>query len=408
VINLGEGVLEVLKAVAAKATAGWVGYAATAVVATGVTGGSIVGLSASGVIDITSGFGQQLTLPFTFKPAALGSLDQVYGSLTAGASAALTGAGIQLPQLAISNKIAAVSSKIVAEASADKASLQKLAETAQKLQGFKPSEETEKRDAAGTTTATPLGIATLTTATVGPTTTLTALPATTTATPTTTQTATQTASATASATPTETATLTVTATATPTGTVTETVTPTPTGSITVTPTNTFTPTSTFTPTPTNTPFVVCNGSGSLIFTMNNMIPGGPGVTANTVVCTPTGAHTFGFKVDSSPSAANLLWTDTTNGIHLAINRGGTLRDLNNPAVLPGGNSAIYSGPVQVANFDLALNVASGNSVPLVFTAWLPQGPSGSSANALTPNPGNSFQGLNLTVTFTITATENFP
>src|SRR5690349_21384894 len=111
-----------LKALVLKITAGWGGYAATAVVATALTGGSIIVMADSGVINVTSGLGQQVQLPFTFKPSALNSLDEVYGSLTAGAAAALTGAGVQLPQISISGRIRAVSDKIVAEAQADKRS----------------------------------------------------------------------------------------------------------------------------------------------------------------------------------------------------------------------------------------------------------------------------------------------
>src|SRR5581483_8189616 len=108
----------ILKAIVAKiGTAGWVGYASTAVVTTAVTGGGIVGLSATGIINVTSGLGTHAEIQATFKPSAFGSLDQIYSSITAGASAALTGAGIQLPAIAISNKIAA-----------DKAALQRLSD----------------------------------------------------------------------------------------------------------------------------------------------------------------------------------------------------------------------------------------------------------------------------------------
>ncbi len=389
-INLGEGVLEILKGVAAKATAGWAGYADTAVVATGLTGGSIVGLSASGVIDLTSGVGQRINLPFTFKPAALGSLDQVYGSLTAGASAALTGAGIQLPQLAISNKIAAVSAKIVAEAAADKQALQKLAETAQKLQGFEKSEDAKKIEAeTGATTATPTGVVVLATGT--PT------PGTPTNTPVPTRTPTPTVSSTATVSPTPS--LTATETTTPTATVSPTATATcPTGLScdTPTPTPTNTPTNTPTPTPTNTPFV--NFNPVCTFTVSSLIPGGPGYSVAGSFGSG-GAHPFNYYLTTSPSVANLLWTDTTNGLQLAIDRGTNLRSFSAPTVVPSGNTNVYTGPVSGANNVLvAGSVPAGQTVNLVCTVWLPQGPAATSANALTPNPGNQMQGLSLTVT----------
>ncbi|HLQ32962.1 MAG TPA: hypothetical protein VK457_09755 [Chloroflexota bacterium] len=390
---LGEGVMGIVKAVAAKATAGWAGYAATAVVATGLTGGSILLLADTGVINLTSGLGQRINLPFTFKPAALGSLDQIYGSITAGASAALTGAGIQLPQLAVSNKIAAVSSKIIAEASADKASLQRLSEAAQKLQGFKPSDDAEKlQAAAGTTTPTPLISAQ--TATIVP----TGTPVAATATPTRTSTPAQTPTSTPTvATPTGTATV---VTETPT------VTSTP-GTPTVTETPTSTPTNTPTPTPTNTPFVNFN-SGFCNFNVTNLIPGGPGMSARGSF-TNIGAHSFNYYATTSlASTANLLWTDTTNGLQLAIDNGPNLRNVSQPATLPSGDNNVYTGPVSsVSNIQVASNVPSGQAVNLVCTVWLPQGPVAPGVNALTPNPGNNLQNLSLSVNSTWTAVENF-
>jgi hypothetical protein len=97
--------------------------------------------------------------------------------------------------------------------------------------------------------------------------------------------------------------------------------------------------------------------------------------------------------------ANLLWTDTTNGLQLAIDRGTNLRSFSAPTVVPSGNTNVYTGPVSGANNVLvAGSVPAGQTVNLVCTVWLPQGPAATSANALTPNPGNQMQGLSLTVT----------
>ena len=380
----------------AKITSGWVGYVLTAVVATTATGGSILLLADSGVINITSGLGQKINLPFTFKPNALGTLDQVYGSLAAGASAALTGAGVQLPALAIGNKVTAVSSKIVAEALADKTALKSLADNVQKLEGFKQSADSKTviEAAVGTFTPTIVGGATATvasTATVAvATTTPTRTP---TRTPTATQTPTGTVSATATLTPTLTETSTTTATPTITPTETETLTPTPTGSASVTPTFTA------------TPFVNFSSSGHTILTLNNMIPGGPGVSTG-LTFSNGGAHSFSYSLSTSCSGVcNALWTDSTNGLQLAIDRGGALRNPNAPTQLPGGDGNMYTGPIQVNNVGVAGGVPQGQTVNLGITVWLPSGPAAPGFNALTPNPGNSFQSLSINVTFTWNATE---
>ena len=376
--------LSFLQLVFAKITAGWVGYVLTAVVATAVTGGSIVALSASGVINVTSGLGQRVDLPFTFKPSALGSLDQVYGSLSAGASAALTGAGVQLPALALSNKIAAVSSKIITEASTDKTALQKLADNAAKSAGFKSSDEAKAVEgASGTGTPAVAGVATVAIAT-----------STASATPvsTTTSTPTRTATPTQTQTPTPTATGTVTATPTITATETVTLTPTPTGSVTVT------------PTPTITPFVSFSNSGNTILTFNNMIPGGPGVTTG-LTFSNGGAHPFNYTLTTTCTpSCNALWTDPTNGLQLAVDRGSTLRNPHSPTQLPGGDGNVYTGPIQITNTGVASGVPAGQTVNLVITVWLPANPA-PGFNALTPNPGNSFQGLSINVTFTWNASE---
>ncbi len=371
--------------------AGWAGYAATAIIATAVTGGSIVVLSESGVVNITSGLGQKVELPFSFKPAALGTLDQVYGSLAAGASAALTGAGIQLPPLALSNKISAVSNKIVAEAQADKASLQKLSDNADKMAGFKASDDAQKLLLTATptvliVTSTPIGTAT-SGAGGGTSTPTPNASASVTATRTPTQTPTQTPTSTASAT------ITTTATVTPTNTVTDT--PTPSSSYTVTPT----------PTNTATPYVNFPLPNQSFITFSNLIPGGPGVS-KALSFSNGGAHPFNYTLTTTcTSACNVLWTDPTNGLQLAIDRGGTLRNVNNPSTLPGGDTNVYKGSIQVSNQVVAANIAANNFVNLVITAWLPAGQAATGLNALTPNPGNAFQNLSLTVTFTWNASE---
>lgn len=386
--------LNFLELILAKlAAASWAGYVATAVVATAVTGGSIVALSESHVVNVTSGLGQKVDLPFTFKPSALGTLDAVYGSLAAGASAALTGAGVQLPPLVLNSRITAVSNKIVAEAQADRASLQKLSDNVEKLAGFKPSEDAKA--VVGTSTPTVLVVTTTPQGGGGPTATATNTPA---------------PAATSTHTPTPTNTRTPTPTSTPSITVSPSVTPTPTNSDTPTPTSTPcvgcspTPTATNTSTPTNTatPYVNC---GTLTMTMSDMIPGGPG-TSKTLSCTNVGAHPFTYTLTTTcTGGCNALWTDPTNGLQLAVDKGTTLRNTSNPSTLPGGNTNVRTGSIQVSNLTVATGVASNNNVNLVLTTWLPAGPTAPGPNALTPNPGNDLQGLSLTVTVTINASE---
>ena len=386
--------LHFLQLVVAKITSGWVAYTLTAIVATTVTGGSIVALSASGVINITSGLGQHIDLPFTFKPSALGTLDQVYGSLTAGASAAITGAGVQLPALALSNKIAAVSNKIIAEANADKASLQKLAENAAKSAGFKGSDEGNALNAAASATSA-AGVPTL------PPATSTVAVATSTPVAAATLTPTRTVTATASATQTPTATGTATVTASPTITATPTtsLTPTPTGSASVTPTVTNTPT----PTPTRTPSVNFSNSGQTILTFSNMIPGGPGVVTG-LTFSNTGAHPFNYTMTTSCSPCNILFTNATNGLQLAIDQGTAPRSASAPTQMPGGDTNMYTGPISATAIPVATGVNEGSPVNLGITVWLPAGPA-TNFNALTPNAGNAYQALSVSVTFTWNASE---
>src|SRR5579883_939321 len=363
-----------------------VGYVATAVVATAVTGGSIVVLSESGVVNITSGAGRVAQLPFTFKPSALGTLDTVYGSLTAGASAALTGAGIQLPPLALTNKIAAVSNKIIAEANADKASLQKLADNADSKAGFKTSDDAKQLVPTNTptvlvVTTTPLAS---TTATGGG--------QVATATPTVTLTPTHTNTPTATPTVTTTPTATTTATVTPTATVTST--PTPSGSETVTPT----------PSATSTPYVTFPQSGHSFITFSNLIPCGPGVSKS--LSFVNGGATMNYSLTTSVSSSNLLWTDATNGLQVAIDKGLVLRNANNTSALPPGDTNLYTGTIQIAGLTVGSGIPPNTPLNLIITAWLPCGPTAPGGfNALTPNPGNNFQGLSLTVDFTWNASQ---
>jgi hypothetical protein len=378
--------LGLFEAILAKiASAGWLGYVATAAAATAITGGSIVALSESGVVNVTAGLTQQVQLPFSFKPAALGTLDQVYGSLAAGASIALTGAGIQLPPLQLGQKIAAVSDKIIAEAQADKASLQKLSENVDKLAGFKPSEDSKQITG---TTPTPGGSVTV-------------VPS---STPLATNTPAATATQTRTSTPTQTPTITVTPTITdtPTATVTPTATATPCPATfcTVTPTPTDTPT----PTPTGTPCAT-NNSFTLPLNYIEADPGGPsGVTASTTISN-CGAHPFSWSMTTIlNSGSNALWTDTTNGLQMAVDEG-VARDPNSPTVKPGGNTNLYTGSIQVTNKLLLGFVCPNQSHNLSVTVWLPKGPTAPGPNALTPNPGNQLQGLSVTVNFRLIANE---
>ncbi|HEU0167049.1 MAG TPA: hypothetical protein VFS62_04670 [Chloroflexota bacterium] len=362
-------------------TAGWVGYAATAVVATAATGGAIVGLSASGVVNITNGLGTQIQLTgFNFKPTALNSLDQLYGTVAAGASAAITGAGVRLEPLAVGSKIAAVSSKIIAQANADKAALSALANQVNNLSGFTGSSD---NPSAGTPTGTPPAGA---------------------STPTPADTATV-SGAGGSITPTPGGSITPTAiasaeTGTPTRTPTATLTRTPTATL------TGTPTPTLTPTPTATPLIQvlapC-GQGCAFLTLGPMIPGGPGVTSSITV-NNISPQAFTYNVSTScTNGCNRLWTDTTNGLQLALDRGG-VRDPNNPSAPAGSN--IYTGPIQVSNLGTGTTLAPGSTDTIGVAVWLPKGPEPANVGQiLTPNPGNDLQGLTVTITFTWVANQ---
>ena len=386
---------------------GWIGYATTAIVATAVTGGAIVGLGASGVVNISAGLGQQVNLPFSFKPNALGSLDQIYGSLTAGASAAITGAGVKLDPIQIGSKIAAVSDKIIAEANADKAALQKLADNANKLTG----QTDDKQTVTPTSSAAAASTAVATTGAFG---TATIAAATPTVAGTAESTITPTVATTRTVTPTPTNTQTATATPTTsiTPTVTESPTTTPTGTITGTPTISQTPTisptvtQTATPTSTPTPQIIVSNANHSILTLSNMIPGGNGIS-NSVTVQNVSFDRFTYALTTTCTAGcNLLWTDSLNGLQMAIDRG-PQRSPTHPTTLPSGSTNLYTGPIQVSGLSMIGTMAPHTSDTVAVTVWLPLGvqPTVGPHAPLAINPGNQFQGLSLTVSFTWDATE---
>jgi hypothetical protein len=327
----------------------------------------------------------------------LNSLDEVYGTLTAGAAAALTGAGIQLPPIALSGKITAVNNKIVAEANADKAALRRLAEAAAELQGFKSSSDSNSLN--GTASGTP----TVNAALLSQTPTVIAATATApavTVTPTT-----------AVLTPTPTVTTTRTPTATPSQTPTETPTSTATASVTATPftTATVTATASVTPTITPTPLVQVTNQGSTLITLSNMIPGGPGVSAAVAVHNG-GLSSFSYTISAACSnGCNQLWTDTTYGLMMAVDRSATARNALSPASPVGTQVYPADGRpgAPISEFGAAQpaggSVNPGSTDNLAVTVWLPAGTAPAGLNALTPNPGNAVQSLTLTVIFTWTA-----
>jgi hypothetical protein len=89
---------------------------------------------------------------------------------------------------------------------------------------------------------------------------------------------------------------------------------------------------------------------------------------------------------------------------MAIDQGLVARNVNSPQVIPGGDTQEYAGPIQVSGVTVASAIPAGQTVNLGITAWLPVGPA-AGFNALTPNPGNTLQGLSITVTFTWNASE---
>jgi len=367
-------------------SAGWIGYAATAVVATAVTGGGIVGLSQSGVVNVTSGFGQIMQLADTFAPGAINTLQEAYGEARAGAAAALTAAGIQLPQITLTGKIAAVNSKIIAEAAADKAALSRLADAVDKMTGFKASD-----DAQQTPSATPSVNAALGSSTPAGLATLGALTS-----PTAGAAETVVATSVSSSTPTRTATATATVSETPTATATQTATVTATGTI----------TATITPTATPTP-IFGGGPSVPLNCPDPLIPGGKGCSI--VVSVSNNSNSlYAYTVTMAPSTSNLLWTDSNCGAQLGVDRSSSPRSANSPSVPSGAN--IYQGPVQASNVPSPpLQLQSHKSDSLSVTVWLPlcgatQG-GALGPNALTPNPQNAMAGLPFQGTFSWNATE---
>jgi hypothetical protein len=133
-----------------------------------------------------------------------------------------------------------------------------------------------------------------------------------------------------------------------------------------------------------------------------MIPGGPGVSSAVTVRNIANA-TFNYSISTSCPGCNALWTDTVNGLQMAVDRGG-LRDPNNPSS-HGSGTNLYTGPVQVSNFAITPPLQPNQTDTLSVTIWLPRGAPASNPSALTPQPGNALQGMSIAIALNWSATQ---
>ena len=118
-----------------------------------------------------------------------------------------------------------------------------------------------------------------------------------------------------------------------------------------------------------------SGAASLV-SLANMVPGD---TANrTVTITNTGTVGFTYTAAISATANTLLWTDTTNGIQVAVHRGATL---------------LYTGALKNLALAASGTIAAAGTDTLTFDFSLPVG------------AGNTFQNLTQDFTITYTATQ---
>jgi hypothetical protein len=118
-----------------------------------------------------------------------------------------------------------------------------------------------------------------------------------------------------------------------------------------------------------------SAAASLI-NISNMVPGD---TANrTVTITNTGGIGFTYVPAISATASTLLWTDTTNGLQVAVHRGVTL---------------LYSGALKNMTWGASGTIAASGTDTLTFDFSLPS------------TAGNTFQTLSQDFTITYTATQ---
>lgn len=118
-----------------------------------------------------------------------------------------------------------------------------------------------------------------------------------------------------------------------------------------------------------------SAAGSLI-SISNLVPGD---TANrTVTITNSGNVAFTYSGAVSASASTLLWTDTTNGLQVTVQRGATV---------------LYTGALKNLALAASGTIAVAGTDALTFAFSLPV------------SAGNTFQSLTQDFTITYTATQ---
>lgn len=118
-----------------------------------------------------------------------------------------------------------------------------------------------------------------------------------------------------------------------------------------------------------------SAAASLI-SLSNIVPGD---TANrTVVISNTGTVGFTYTGAISATANTLLWSDTTNGLHVTVKRGAT---------------TLYTGALKTMSLAASSTVAAGGTDTLTFDFSVPT------------SADNTFQTLTQDFTITYTATQ---
>ncbi len=110
----------------------------------------------------------------------------------------------------------------------------------------------------------------------------------------------------------------------------------------------------------------------------NMAPGSS--TSRTFRFANSGSVPFAYTLTTTLStgvAANALWTDGVNGLHLELRRGAAV---------------VYDGPVAVANLAMGIVLQPAGFDDLTYNVYLPV------------TAGNALQGLTTTFDLTWTAT----
>ena len=117
------------------------------------------------------------------------------------------------------------------------------------------------------------------------------------------------------------------------------------------------------------------GAGDLV-NITDLVPGD--TVTRQVTITNTGNAGFTYVASASPASNTLLWSDTTNGLQVAVMRGETV---------------VYTGALKDLSLPASAEIAPAATDTLTFEFSLPA------------TADNSFQGLTQTFTVTYTATQ---